>query len=64
MSTADPRASCIWSTLSPTLITSVWLILLVCIAQLMLPVDSAVVNVALPSAQRALEFSKANRSGC
>jgi EmrB/QacA subfamily drug resistance transporter len=39
-----------------------WLILVtVCIAQLMLLVDSTVVNVALPSAQRALDFSTANR---
>ncbi len=39
-----------------------WLILVtVCIAQLMLLVDSTVVNVALPSAQSALEFSTANR---
>ena len=33
----------------------------VCIAQLMLLIDSTVVNVALPSAQRALHFSTANR---
>jgi EmrB/QacA subfamily drug resistance transporter len=39
-----------------------WLILAtVCIAQLMLLIDSTVVNVALPSAQRALHFSTANR---
>jgi EmrB/QacA subfamily drug resistance transporter len=39
-----------------------WLILLVvCIAQLMLLIDATVVNVALPSAQRALHFSTANR---
>jgi EmrB/QacA subfamily drug resistance transporter len=39
-----------------------WLILVtVCIAQLMLLVDSTVVNVALPSAQSALDFSTANR---
>lgn len=39
-----------------------WLILVtVCLAQLMLLVDSTVVNVALPSAQRALHFSTANR---
>jgi len=39
-----------------------WLILVVvCIAQLMLLVDATVVNVALPSAQRALHFSTANR---
>jgi EmrB/QacA subfamily drug resistance transporter len=39
-----------------------WLILVVvCIAQLMLLIDSTVVNVALPSAQRALNFSTANR---
>lgn len=39
-----------------------WLILVtVCIAQLMLLVDATIVNVALPSAQRALDFSTANR---
>jgi EmrB/QacA subfamily drug resistance transporter len=39
-----------------------WLILAtVCIAQLMLLIDSTVVNVALPSAQAALHFSTANR---
>jgi EmrB/QacA subfamily drug resistance transporter len=39
-----------------------WLILVVvCIAQLMLLIDATVVNVALPSAQRALHFSTANR---
>jgi EmrB/QacA subfamily drug resistance transporter len=39
-----------------------WLILAtVCLAQLMLLIDSTVVNVALPSAQRALHFSTANR---
>jgi len=39
-----------------------WLILLtLCIAQLMLLIDATVVNVALPSAQRALHFSTANR---
>jgi EmrB/QacA subfamily drug resistance transporter len=39
-----------------------WLILVVlCLAQLMLVVDSTIVNVALPSAQRALRFSTANR---
>src|SRR4051794_38813174 len=39
-----------------------WLILVtVCIAQLMLLIDATVVNVALPSAQRALDFSTANR---
>ena len=39
-----------------------WLILVtVCLAQLMLLVDSTVVNVALPSAQQALDFSTANR---
>lgn len=39
-----------------------WLILVtVCLAQLMLLIDSTVVNVALPSAQRALHFSTANR---
>ncbi|HLH13367.1 MAG TPA: MFS transporter, partial [Solirubrobacteraceae bacterium] len=32
-----------------------------CLAQLMLLIDSTVVNVALPSAQRALHFSTANR---
>jgi EmrB/QacA subfamily drug resistance transporter len=39
-----------------------WLILVtVCLAQLMLLIDATVVNVALPSAQRALDFSTANR---
>jgi EmrB/QacA subfamily drug resistance transporter len=39
-----------------------WLILAtVSIAQLMLLIDSTVVNVALPSAQQALNFSTANR---
>jgi EmrB/QacA subfamily drug resistance transporter len=39
-----------------------WLILVVlCLAQLMIVVDSTIVNVALPSAQRALHFSTANR---
>jgi EmrB/QacA subfamily drug resistance transporter len=39
-----------------------WLILAtVCIAQLMLLIDSTVVNVALPSAQQALDFSTADR---
>jgi EmrB/QacA subfamily drug resistance transporter len=39
-----------------------WLILAtVCLAQLMLLIDSTVVNVALPSAQRALDFSTAER---
>ncbi|HXK14418.1 MAG TPA: MFS transporter [Gaiellaceae bacterium] len=39
-----------------------WLILAtVCLAQLMLLIDATVVNVALPSAQRALDFSTANR---
>jgi EmrB/QacA subfamily drug resistance transporter len=39
-----------------------WLILVVvCLAQLMILVDATVVNVALPSAQRALHFSNANR---
>jgi EmrB/QacA subfamily drug resistance transporter len=39
-----------------------WLILLVVlIAQLMILVDATVINVALPSAQKALHFSNANR---
>jgi EmrB/QacA subfamily drug resistance transporter len=39
-----------------------WLILVtVCLAQLMLLIDATVVNVALPSAQQALDFSNANR---
>ena len=62
MSTRDPSSK-------PRLVASHdphserrWLILAtVCIAQLMLLIDSTVVNVALPSAQRALHFSSANR---
>jgi EmrB/QacA subfamily drug resistance transporter len=39
-----------------------WLILLVVsLAQLMILVDATIINVALPSAQRALHFSAANR---
>jgi MFS family permease len=39
-----------------------WLILvIVCLAQLMILIDATVINVALPSAQRALHFSAANR---
>jgi EmrB/QacA subfamily drug resistance transporter len=39
-----------------------WLILAVlCIAQLMVVLDATVVNIALPSAQKALHFSDANR---
>jgi EmrB/QacA subfamily drug resistance transporter len=39
-----------------------WLILAVlCIAQLMVVLDATVVNIALPSAQKALHFSNANR---
>lgn len=63
MSTADPPSQ-------PHLVNAQsdphyekrWLILVVvCMAQLMLLIDSTVVNVALPSAQRALHFSTANR---
>jgi EmrB/QacA subfamily drug resistance transporter len=63
MSTADPPSQ-------PQLVNAQsnphyekrWLILVtVCLAQLMLLIDSTVVNVALPSAQRALHFSTANR---
>src|ERR1700746_2334758 len=32
-----------------------------CIAQLMVVLDATVVNIALPSAQKALHFSDANR---
>jgi MFS family permease len=39
-----------------------WLILLVVlIAQVMILIDATVINVALPSAQRTLHFSNANR---
>ena len=38
-----------------------WILVTVCIAQLMLLVDATIVNVALPSAQSALDFSTANR---
>jgi MFS family permease len=39
-----------------------WLILAVlCIAQLMVVLDATVVNIALPSAQKALHFSDGNR---
>jgi EmrB/QacA subfamily drug resistance transporter len=39
-----------------------WLILAVlCLAQLMVVLDATVVNIALPSAQKALHFSTANR---
>jgi EmrB/QacA subfamily drug resistance transporter len=39
-----------------------WLILAVlCIAQLMVVLDATVVNIALPSAQKALHFSDSNR---
>jgi EmrB/QacA subfamily drug resistance transporter len=39
-----------------------WLILAVlCIAQLMVVLDATVVNIALPSAQKALHFSNGNR---
>lgn len=38
-----------------------WILVTVCLAQLMLLIDSTVVNVALPSAQQALHFSTANR---
>jgi EmrB/QacA subfamily drug resistance transporter len=39
-----------------------WLILVVlCIAQLMVVLDATVVNIALPSAQKALHFSDGNR---
>jgi EmrB/QacA subfamily drug resistance transporter len=39
-----------------------WLILVVlCLAQLMVVLDATIVNIALPSAQRALHFSNENR---
>jgi hypothetical protein len=39
-----------------------WLILLVVlIAQIMILIDATVINVALPSAQKTLHFSNANR---
>jgi EmrB/QacA subfamily drug resistance transporter len=39
-----------------------WLVLAVlCMAQFMLVLDATILNVALPSAQRALDFSDANR---
>ncbi len=50
MSTSDPQYERRWLILAT-----------VCIAQLMLLIDSTVVNVALPSAQEALNFSTANR---
>ncbi|MBB4660807.1 MFS transporter [Conexibacter arvalis] len=38
-----------------------WILALIGVAQLMVVLDATIVNIALPSAQRALEFSDANR---
>jgi MFS family permease len=63
MSTADPRSQLhLVNARSDPHYEKRWLILVtVCLAQLMLLIDATVVNVALPSAQRALDFSTANR---
>ena len=46
---------------SPGAVTSKWLVLVVaCMAQFMVLLDATVVNIALPSVQRALHFSPAN----
>ena len=38
-----------------------WILVVIGLAQLMVVLDATVVNVALPSAQRALHFSNDNR---
>ena len=38
-----------------------WVLVLVAVAQLMVVLDATIVNIALPSAQKALEFSDSNR---
>jgi EmrB/QacA subfamily drug resistance transporter len=38
-----------------------WVLVLVAIAQLMVVLDATIVNIALPSAQKALDFSNADR---
>ena len=38
-----------------------WILAVIGLAQLMVVLDSTIVNVALPSAQRALHFSNDNR---
>jgi EmrB/QacA subfamily drug resistance transporter len=38
-----------------------WILTIVCIAQLMVTLDATIVNIALPSAQKALGFSNAER---
>jgi EmrB/QacA subfamily drug resistance transporter len=38
-----------------------WILALVAVAQLMVVLDATIVNIALPSAQKALHFSDANR---
>ena len=40
-----------------------WILVVIGLAQLMVVLDATVVNVALPSAQRALHFSNDNRQG-
>jgi EmrB/QacA subfamily drug resistance transporter len=38
-----------------------WILIVMCIAQLMVILDATIVNIALPSAQRALHFTNADR---
>jgi MFS family permease len=38
-----------------------WILALVAVAQLMVVLDATIVNIALPSAQKALHFSDADR---
>jgi hypothetical protein len=40
-----------------------WILVVIGLAQLMVVLDATVVNVALPSAQRALHFSTTTASG-
>jgi EmrB/QacA subfamily drug resistance transporter len=61
METGDPLIGA-QRELSPTLDPKRWLILSVLgLAQLMVVLDSTIVNIALPSAQKALGFSTADR---
>src|SRR3954464_2884946 len=50
------------STTAPVLVPRRWIALLfIALAQLMVVLDATVVNIALPSAQRALDISDADR---
>ncbi len=60
-STPDSRDAGGWGGAAPPDPRRWWILVVIAIAQLMIVLDATIMNIALPSAQRALHFSIADR---